>query len=502
MTPSTAIRPRIALAGLSVESSTFSPARTRTADFRPKRGNEALNHYEFLQEGTELRSAAEWVPVLQGRAIPGGPVPLEDYLRLKEEIMAGLASAGQLDGLVLDLHGAMSVVGMDDAEGDLAAAVREVTGPQVVISTGMDLHGNVSWKLAEAVDLLTCYRMAPHEDAFDTKARAIRNLIDVLRTPGRPRPAKAWVPVPILLPGEKTSTRIEPAKSLYAKVPEIESLPDVLDAGIWIGYAWADEPRNKAVVMVTGSNADTASREATNLAQEVWRRRAEFDFVAPHGSLDECMRTAAASNSRPFFISDSGDNPTAGGAGDVSWTLRELLKRDELAAGELNAIYASIPDPEAIELCVSRGIGATVDLKVGARIDTGPSGPVELTGTVEHIHQGDPVAQTEVVVQAGGLHVILTESRKPYHLEADFLRNGLNPKEADIVVVKIGYLEPELFDMAADWMLALTPGGVDQDLLRLGHSRIDRPMYPFDAHDAEPDLCARIVPGAGSNHAS
>ncbi|WP_026819148.1 M81 family metallopeptidase [Arthrobacter castelli] len=490
-------RPRIAIAGLSVESSTFSPARTRIADLRPRRGNDVLDHYAFLQAGAELRSAADWVPVLQGRAIPGGAVPLEDYLQLKQEILAGLQSAQQLDGLVLDIHGAMSVVGMDDAEGDLAATVRQAVGPEVVISTGMDLHGNVSWKLAETVDLLTCYRMAPHEDALETKERAIRNLIDVLQTPGRPRPAKAWVPVPILLPGEKTSTRIEPAKSLYAKVPDIEALPDVLDAGIWIGYAWADEPRNMAVVMVTGSNADTAAREATNLAQEVWRRRAEFNFVAPSASLDECIKTATASKQRPFFISDSGDNPTAGGAGDVSWTLVELLERDELISGDLTAIYASIPASEAVETCVSRGIGVTVELHVGALSDAGPSGPARLTGIVEHIHHGDPVAEIEVVVRVGGLHVILTKSRKPYHLEADFLRNGLKPREADVVIVKIGYLEPELFEMAADWMLALTPGGVDQDLLRLGHSRIDRPMFPFDRHDSDPDLHARLVPTVG-----
>ncbi|MET3142338.1 UNVERIFIED_ORG: microcystin degradation protein MlrC [Arthrobacter sp. UYEF2] len=490
--------PRIAVAGLSLEASTYSPAVTTAADLHPRRGTDVLDRYEFLRPGTELREAATWFPVLQGRGIPGGPVPMADYLALKAEILDGLAAAGPLDGVILDLHGAMSVIGMDDAEGDLAVAVREVVGPNVIISTGMDLHGNVSWRLAEALDLLTCYRMAPHEDALDTKERSVRNLLERLAVPGRPRPLKAWIPVPVLLPGEKTSTRIEPAKSLYAMVPEAEALDGVLDAAIWIGYAWADEPRNRAIVMVTGDDEATIVAAAEKIAAAFWERRHEFSFVAPTGTLYECLDTAMVSSARPYFISDSGDNPTAGGAGDVTWSLGELLKREEFSTGETTGIYASIPDPTAVEACWQAGVGAEVDLLVGAIVDAGPAGPVRLRGVVEHLHAGDPEALREVVVRAGGLAVLLTQVRKPYHLEADFTRNGLDPRGSDIVIVKIGYLEPELFDMSADWMLALTPGGVDQDLLRLGHHRISRPMHPFDAAMDTPDLHARLVPAANA----
>ena len=492
--------PRVAIAGLSLEASTFSPARTRIEDFHPVRGADILAGRSFWSEGGTLAAAAEWVPILQGRAIPGGPVPMEDYQILKDEILDGLRAAGQLDGMVLDIHGAMSVVGMDDAEGDLAVAIREVVGPEVLISTGMDLHGNVSWRLAHALDLLTCYRMAPHEDAEDTKERAVRNLLDRLTLPlDRRRPLKAWIPIPILLPGEKTSTRIEPAKSLYAMVPEAEASAGVLDAGIWIGYAWADEPRNCCVVMVTGDDEAVIIEEAERIAGEVWRRHEEFTFVAPAASLQECLDAAFASTARPYVISDSGDNPTAGGAGDVTWTLTELLADPRLASAELTALYASIPDAVAVQQCVDAGVGAVVHLEVGARVDPGPAGPAELTGTVRHIAEGDPDAVTEVVIQAGGLHVILTRSRKPYHLESDFLRNGLDPRSADLLIVKIGYLEPELYALAADWMLALTPGGADQDLLRLGHHRIARPMYPFDTGLMDPDLSARLIPMASTD---
>ncbi len=122
------------------------------------------------------------------------------------------------DAIFYDIHGAMSVVGMDDPEGDFLIRIREVVGKKPFISTSMDLHGNVSWRLAQNTDLITCYRMAPHEDAMATKRRAVANMLSRLES-GKGKPAyKAWIPIPILLPGEQTSTRIEPGKTLYSAV--------------------------------------------------------------------------------------------------------------------------------------------------------------------------------------------------------------------------------------------------------------------------------------------
>ena len=139
------------------------------------------------------------------------------------------------------------------------------------------------------------------------------------------------------------------------------------------------------------------------------------------------------------------------------------------------------------------GAGAPVDVEAGARVDDGPHGPVRLRGVVEHVSEGDPDAGIVAVVRVGGLRVILTERRKPYHLERDFTSIGLDPRGTDVVVVKIGYLEPELYDMAADWLLMLTPGGVDQDLLRLGHHRLAAPIHPFHKFEKEPDLRPEIL---------
>ncbi|MET0475556.1 MAG: M81 family metallopeptidase [Mycobacterium sp.] len=487
------ILPRIGIAGLGIESSTFSPARTDAAAFHPIRGTEVLARYaDFLGDGTPLRAAAQWMPALVGKALPGGIVTAGAFDALGDEIIERLAALPRLDGLWYDIHGAMTVEGIDDAEVVLLQRIRETVGADVLISTTMDLHGNVSRELAHLSDLITCYRMAPHEDHLLTKERGVRNLVERLRA-GAGRPLKAWIPVPVLLPGEKTSTRIEPAKGLYAQVPEVVSQPGVLDAAIWVGYAWADEPRNRAVVVVTGDDEQTVCAGAERLARAFWQARADFEFVAPAGPLDECIRAALASDERPFFISDSGDNPTAGGAGDVTWSLARILESDALLDNSRTVIYASLPAPQAVVTAAAAGVGASVTVTGGAAVDARHAGPVTFSGVVHAIRHGDRDAETEVVVRRGGLHVILTGRRKPYHREDDFTRLGLDPRTADIVFVKIGYLEPELHDMAAEWRLALTPGGVDQDLLRLGHRRIRRPMFPFD-DDFEPDLSARLIP--------
>ncbi|MDN3355585.1 M81 family metallopeptidase [Actinomadura sp. DC4] len=480
---------RIGIAGIAIESSTFSPHRTRLPDFTVTRGDALLARYSWI--GAPWCADVEWVPLLHAVSLPGGAVEPSVYDALEAEIVERAKAAGPLDGLFFDIHGAMSVVGRTDAEAGLALAVRSAVGPDTLISTSMDLHGNVSRSLAETVDLITCYRMAPHEDAWESRERAAYNLVERLRDGGRP--LKAWVQVPVLLPGEKTSTRIEPARSLYGRIPRVEGLPGVLDAAIWVGYAWADEPRCRAAVVVTGDDEDVITAQARELASVYWRSRTDFAFVAPTGTLDECLSTALASPSRPFLISDSGDNPTAGGAGDVSWTLGRLLGVEDLRLGRVNAIYASVVDPAAVTEAFAAGTGAELLLHVGGRIDPGPSGPVALAGTVHALHAGDAVGGDIAVIRTGGLHVILTSRRKPYHLIADFTGLGLSPATADIVIVKIGYLEPELYDLAADWRLALTPGGVDQDLLRLGHHGVRRPLFPFDTDMPEPDLTPELL---------
>lgn len=487
--------PRVAICGLAIESSTFSPAITHTEAFRIRRGDEIFSYYPFLDENSENRKRAEWFPAMRGHAIPGGIVTRAAYDSLVNETLALLKTNLPYDGIFFDIHGAMSVVGLDDPEGDFITKIREVVGKEPVISTSMDLHGNVTRRLAQHTDLITCYRLAPHEDALESKQRALENLLDRLES-GKGKPKyKAWIPVPILLPGEKTSTRIEPGKSLYAKVAPATEKKGVTDAAIWVGYAWADEPRNHAVVMAYGDDKKQVTETAEELAQSFWDVRNEFEFVAPVAQLEECLDMAVASEKHPFIISDMGDNPTAGGAGDVTWTLQQILARPEFKnENGPSLIYASLPGPDFVEKAVTAGVGNNAEGFAGAIVDDRYAPPIKLSGKVLSIDTEDPTAGTAVVVQVGSVKVIVTNKRKPYHYEKDFTRLGLNPRETDIVVVKIGYLVPELYEMRAGWIMALTPGGVDQDLERLGHKRVIRPMFPLNKEMSEPDLSARLIP--------
>ena len=490
-------KPRIAIAGLAIESSTFSPAKTEAAAFLAREGEAVFEYYPFLTTDSPQRQAADWVPTLRGHALPGGMVTRAAYDSLVNKTLTMLKAGKPYDGLFFDIHGAMSVEGLDDPEGDFIAQIRAQIGTDVLISTSMDLHGNVSERLAAHSDLITCYRMAPHEDALESKQRAVDLLLERLAN-GQGKPTyKAWIPVPILLPGEKTSTRIEPGKSLYAQVAPQTEKEGVIDAAIWIGYAWADEPRNHAVVMVTGDDQAAVQTSAETLANAFWAVRHQFEFVAPTASLEESVTMALQSTKKPFIISDMGDNPTAGGAGDVTWTLRELLSHPAFkTADSPELIYASIPGPELIKAAKKVGVGGRVSAPVGAQVDDRYAPPILLEGTVEALREGDVHAQTEAVVRVGSIRVIVTQKRKPYHYEKDFTQLNLSPRSADIIVVKIGYLVPELYNMRGDWIMALTPGGVDQDLERLGYQRIKRPMFPLDQDMDDPDLSVRWIPAA------
>src|SRR5699024_10930090 len=246
--------------------------------------------------------------------------------------------------------GAMGVEGIEDPEGDFITRIRKVVGKETIISTSMDLHGSVSPTLAQHTDLITAFRMAPHEDRWETKRRAIDNLLDRLEyDKGKPQ-YKALVKVPILLPGEQTSTRVEPGKSLYAKIPELIDQDNMIDVSIWMSFPWSDQPRNTGVVVAYGDQKEDVKQAVETLGKQFWDSREDFDFVAPTLDFDKAIEQAIESDKKPFVLSDMGDNPTAGGAGDVTWTLNELINLPEFTSDDGKSwVYASIPGKNLVD---------------------------------------------------------------------------------------------------------------------------------------------------------
>ncbi|QPC83360.1 M81 family metallopeptidase [Phototrophicus methaneseepsis] len=459
---------RIAIGGIAVECCSFSPLPTRLDDITRLRGDELHAEYPFLPSLPE----AEYVPLIRGRATPGGPVERSAYEQIKQEFLDKLREGGPWDGVYLDMHGALYVLGMEDAEGDWTASVREVVGEDCMISASYDLHGNVSPRVMANVDLLTAYRTAPHRDVTETRERACRLLVHCLMHDVHPN--KVFIPVPLLLPGEKAMTTAEPAGSLYARIPEVIEAYDLLDVSILVGYAWVDEPRATACVITLGEDAGKAQQAAEELARDYWSRREGFRFGMPTGTVDACIEQAQALPEKPVFISDAGDNITGGGIGDVPYCLDRLL-----AHGITNCLYAGIVDAAAVAVCFDVGTGAEVSLSLGGKLDTTHGTPFEVVATVLKLDD-TLTTNRHAIIDVQGIQVILTERRTAFTTAAQFDQLGIDPRTYELVVIKLGYLFPEIAPMAQHALLALSPGAIDPAVENLPYEHVKHPIFPLD----------------------
>jgi microcystin degradation protein MlrC len=459
---------RIAIGGIHTECSTYSPVLMTEEDFAVVRGEALLAapYFSFLKPFD-----IPVLPLLHARAVPGGPVSHETYEAFKAEFMQRLREALPLDGLHLTMHGAMHVDGMDDAEGDWISTARSIVGPDCVVAASYDLHGNVSQTIIDQLDIFAGYRTAPHIDVQETMARAFAMLKIALET--GMRPGVAWARIPVLLPGEKTSTEDEPAKGLYALLPGIDARPGILDANLMVGYVWADTPRATACAIMTGTDKASALREAEALAQAYWDAREAFAFGPVTGGLDAMLDIAARAVTRPVILADSGDNPTGGGVGDRGDVLKALVERNWQ-----DALLAGITDRPAVEACFVAGHDATLDLRIGGSLDPKGVG-VSVRARVILLADSSKPEDRQAVVQIGGITVVLAAKRRPYHNIADFSALGLDPAHVRLLVVKSGYLSPELAPIANPNLMALTDGVVNQDIEALVSQKRQQPIFPF-----------------------
>ncbi|MEM7383664.1 MAG: M81 family metallopeptidase [Verrucomicrobiota bacterium] len=468
---------RIAVGGLASENCTFSPCPTGEEDFVPLDAAGIRERCPFLTS-IEAQEPVAFVHGFFAKALPGGPIGNDDYLRLRRSLLDAIEGLLPLDAVYLDLHGAMLADGRQDIEADLVTRVRELVGNACLIGASMDLHGNVSPALVEQVDLFSAYRTAPHEDEEATREKVCRLLVDTLKKGHRPD--RIRVAVPVLLPGEKTSTQVEPGKGVYEALAHYDGEEGILDVSLWVGYVWADEPRATASVVVTGTDPDRAAVIATEVARRYWEARTDFAFGTTDGPMVDCLEAALKESETPVLISDSGDNPTAGGAGNRNEALRVVATRGILRDGKKTALIAGLWDPTSVEACFRGGEKGPVSLRIGNGIEKPAADPVRLEGEVVRLIDEDPVGGRMAVFQSGGITAILTERRKPFHTLDEFRRLGIDPAEPDLIVVKMGYLVPELYELARASYLALTPGAVDQNITRLPFVHQQRPMFPFD----------------------
>ena len=466
---------RILTAGIRHESNTFNPVLTTTKDFAIKRGSAVLEDEEWAEylknEGIEV------IPTMHASAGPFGVVAKDTYEFFRSEIISEVRQAGKIDGIYLDMHGALHVEGYPDAQLDLIQSIRKELGDAVLISASFDLHGNMSSNFVESLNLLTAFRTAPHVDDSQTRLRAVSLLVNALRNQWKP--VVAHVHIPILIPGEKGITAVEPLKSLYEQLPNIAMQEGLLDASIFVGMPWTDVPRAGMSIQVVAQDKSyltTAQDELRRLATQLWDERQRLQFDVPTDNIRGAVETALKSEESTVFITDSGDNTTAGAAGDNTLVLEYLISH-----GVQNALVAGIVDPEAVRYCDEVGVGNEVSITIGGKIDTVFGQSLEIRGIVKMVSSYDSLTRRKpAVVRLDGIDLVLLTDRRSFLSPQDFKEVGLDPLNYKIVVVKLGYLFQGLRDISPMTIMALTPGFANQVIEGLPYQNVNRPIYPLD----------------------
>jgi len=378
---------RIAIAGISHETNTYCQAPTRRQDFYQLRGSKLL---ETLGQESDVGGAVAAcqrlgitpVPILFASAQPSGTIDLECYRQFKDEILAGLAGTQDLDGLVLCLHGAGVVDGIEDLEGDLVVAIRELLGAEVPMVASFDLHGNVTQAMADALNGMFACHHYPHIDLHERAAEAVE-LIVRCNTEGI-RPVTVVTHVPMLLP--TTTTFIDPGRKRLEMMLAAEQERSVIDVSWFHGFPYTDVSHvGSCVVVTTEQDRQQAQRIGRKLASELWADREQF---TPRSlSADQAVLEASAvgwdETSGPVVIHETSDNCGGGAPGDGTHLLRAMLEA-ELP----RACFGFIVDPETADRAHEGGVGSTIRIHLGGKTDDLHGQPLELEVYVKALHDG------------------------------------------------------------------------------------------------------------------
>ena len=491
---------RLFLAMMSHETNTFSNVPTDRGQFEARNlhyGGEILE--TFRGTGTCLggmidaaeRHGARLIPSVAASASPAGLVTKDIYGHVKERLLADLRAAGHLDGVLLDLHGAMVTEGHDDGEGDLIQAVRAVVGPTVPIAVTLDFHGNLSGDMVRGAELLHGYKTYPHVDMAERGMEATVRLLEVIA--GRIHPTAALRTPPLLPPLGNQGTARGPMRRLYDLAAEMEKDPKVISVSIFAGFPHADIPQaGLSVYVVTDDDQTLADRLAEQLAQVAWTHRHEF--IHQSLSVPKAVAKALAAEGRPIILADMADNTGGGAAGDGTEILRELLR-----VGARSTVVACLWDPAAVRECAKAGVGASVTLDVGGKVDTRHGAPLRVTGTVRtlsdgrFVHKG-PMARglpgrlgTTAVLDVSDVKIILI-SHRWQTLDPEMLRFvGLDPLEHKVLVIKSTIHYRAAFEPLAREIIEVdAPGLSSSNLARFDFKRIRRPIFPLDPDTTYP----------------
>ena len=491
------------LAALAHETNTFSPLPTTLRAFEAgifyQGGQHDLQTALDFPGFGNLRDAAE----ARGDSVtlgpcywaqPGGLVARAAWDRLRESVLASLRTAverGAVDAVMLVLHGAMMAHGVDDCEGELLTRVRALVGPAVPVGVLLDLHGNLTPAMLASGALLIACKEYPHTD-YPERAIELVTLLHAMREDGL-APRALMRPVPVL---GLFGTTEGPMRALVDSLAVLEQRPGMLSISLMHGFAWSDAAATSAAVLVfyrPGHDLDAAAI-ARQVGAELFALRA--CGAAALMPLADAIDAALAHpwSGRPVVLADGADNPGGGAAGDSTFILRALIERRAQGA-VIDAALGMLWDPQAVQIAVDAGIGATIALRIGGKVGPHSGDPVDVLATVTAVRDDarqhglggeftEPLG-CAVVLHVDGIDIVLNTIRQQVFSPECFTQLGIDLAARRLVVVKSTRHFRAHFDaIAARTLFCDTPGILGSDLARLPFRHIGRPIWPLDAIDA------------------
>ena len=466
---------KIVIGSLQCEGNSLTPIHTKFEDFDYAVGEamyEEIQVVDFFKE-----NGCEIVPTIYAHALPGGAVVKEDFLRLANELVDAIPVVG-IDGIWLYLHGAMYVEEIGSGDTYLLKMVRDKVGYDIPISVAMDFHADNTDEIVKLANCITGFRTAPHCDHKETQIRAAQMLLTCIERNILPQPQMARSIVVIC--GDAVQTSLEPLKSIMEMAEKFErEVPGMLSVQVFNGQPWIDEPyMGPSIVVTHATDVEVAKQYADILADKFYKVRHDFKFLIEAVEPEEAIRRAMEAEESQVFLSDSGDNTTAGAAGDNAYMINRLQE-----AGATNVLIAGIADEVACDTCYQANLGDELTIQVGGSLDKN-SETATITGKL--IHRGDIVSYTggnagpSATLDCGDMTVVVTKNRAAMCRPDIFASINLDYSPFKIVVVKLGYLFPELAAKAERAILAFTPGSSTERLEDMNMKKIRRPMFPLD----------------------
>ena len=482
---------RIALGAFLHETNTFAPTKATYADFvhgggwpAMSSGRDVPKMMRCMNAGLagfiEAAEAEAWdlVPTIACGASPSAHVTKDAFERIVNVIVDGIASARPLDGVYLDLHGAMVTEHFDDGEGELLARVRKVIGEELPLVASLDLHANVTPKMVEHADALIAYRTYPHIDMANTGRAAARHLALLLKT--KKRFAKAFRQLPFLIPINWQATLDEPAKSIYERLAALESraVPTLSFAP---GFPAADFEHCGASVFAYGRTQQDANAAADAIVALVESHEDDFDgkIYSPDEGVRHAMECAKTAT-RPIVIADTQDNPGAGGNSDTTGMLRALVRN-----GATRAATGIIYDPGSAKAAHEAGVGATVRLALGGKSGIAGDAPYQENFVVEKLSDGKFLAPgpyyggrqmamgPSVCLRIGDVRLVVASHKAQLADRAMYRYVGIEPTEQKILVNKSSvHFRADFEPIAEKLLICAAPGAMPADTASLPWTRL------------------------------